>query len=64
MPCQFNGAPIEIGVKAKYMTGVLQNIASDQVEIKLIDATRPILLVPVTQPENTKTTMLLTPMTL
>jgi DNA polymerase III sliding clamp (beta) subunit (PCNA family) len=46
------------------MTGILQNLPSDQVEIKLIDATRPMLLLPVTQAENTKTTMLLTPMTL
>lgn len=62
LPCQFSGTPIEIGVKAQYMSGVLQNLSANQVEIKLIDATRPILLVPVTQPENTKTTMLLTPM--
>lgn len=64
LPCQFSGTALEIGVKAKYMTGILQNLPSDQVEIKLIDATRPMLLLPVTQAENTKTTMLLTPMTL
>lgn len=64
LPCQFSGSPLEIGVKAKYMSGILQNLPSDQVEIKLIDATRPILLVPVTQEENTQTVMLLTPMTL
>lgn len=62
--CQFSGSSLEIGVKAKYMSGILQNLSSNQVEIKFIDATRPFLLVPVTQQENTKITMLLTPMTL
>jgi hypothetical protein len=47
------------------MLSILGAMSSiNEIEIKMLDATRPILVLPVNQSEGSELTMLLTPMTL
>lgn len=64
--CTLNGSEgLEFGINANLMLSILGAMNSvNEVEIKMLDATRPILVLPVTQNEGSELTMLLTPMTL
>lgn len=61
--CQYEGAELEIGFKAPFLLDILTNIHSSEIEIKLADATRPGLFLPVdTLSEDQSLLMLLMPM--
>ena len=62
--CTLNGIDnIELGLRSDLMLAILGAISPvTEVELKLIDKTRPMLLLPVSQPEGSEITMLVTPM--
>lgn len=62
--CTLNGTDsIEFGVRSDLMLSILNAISPvTEIEMKLIDPARPILILPVNQAENTDMTMLITPM--
>ena len=55
---------MNIGVKGTSLSDILNNLASDEVELQLADPSRPCLIIPCTQPENEDVLMLIMPMLL
>ncbi|CDN32905.1 DNA polymerase III beta subunit [Mucinivorans hirudinis] len=63
IPCQYEGAELEIGFKAAFLIDILTNLHCTEVEIKLADSTRPGLFIPVESfSEQESLLMLLMPM--
>lgn len=61
--CMYSGNELEIGFKAPFLLDILSNLHSTEIEIKLADATRPGLFLPVdTLSEEQSLLMLLMPM--
>lgn len=61
--CQYDGTHLEIGFKAPFLLDILSNLHSQEVEIKLADATRPGLFLPIdTLSSEQSLLMLLMPM--
>jgi DNA polymerase III sliding clamp (beta) subunit (PCNA family) len=42
--CEFSGEALEIGVQGQYLTDCINCVHSDNIIIRLIDPTRPILI--------------------
>ena len=64
IPCDYNGSNMNIGFKGTSLSDILNNLASDEVELQLADPSRPCLIIPCTQPENEDVLMLIMPMLL
>lgn len=63
MSCEYSGEAMEIGVKANFFINILSNLPYEQINIKLKDATKPILILPVErEEENEMISVLLMPM--
>lgn len=63
--CQYDGAELEIGFKAPFLLDILTNLHSTEIQIKLSDASRPGLFLPVdTLDDQQSLLMLLMPMML
>lgn len=62
--CEYSGIPMSIGFKGTYLMELLNNLESEEVIIKLADASRAGVIVPAVQPENEVVQMLLMPMVL
>ena len=62
--CDYAGGSMNIGFKGPSLNDILNNLASDEIELQLADPSRPCLVVPVQQPENEDVLMLLMPMLL
>jgi DNA polymerase-3 subunit beta len=62
--CRYEAEAIRIGFKGSELLNVLSNINSDEVVLKLIDATRPGIFVPSEDVENEELLALLMPMLL
>ncbi len=62
--CRYEAEAIRIGFKGSELLNVLSNINSDEVVLKLIDATRPSIFVPSEEVENEELLALLMPMLL
>ena len=62
--CTLNGVEsIELGIRSDLMLAILGAISPvSEIELKLIDRTRPMLVLPVNQAEESEVTMLVTPM--
>lgn len=64
MLCDYNGNPISIGFKGTFLLDLLNNLESEEVTIKLADASRAGVIVPAPQNEQEQVLMLLMPMML
>lgn len=64
IPCDYNGNIMSIGFKGTSLSDILNNLASNEVELQLADPSRPCLIVPSEQPENEDILMLIMPMLL
>lgn len=64
IPCDYNGSVMSIGFKGTSLSDILNNLASNEVELQLADPSRPCLIVPSEQPENEDILMLIMPMLL
>jgi DNA polymerase-3 subunit beta len=64
IPCDYSGNSMNIGFKGSSLSDILNNLASDEVELQLADPSRPCLIIPCTQPENEDVLMLIMPMLL
>ena len=54
---------IELGIRSDLMLAILGEISPvTEIELKIIDRTRRILVLPVSQPDGSEITMLVTPM--
>lgn len=62
--CEYTGIPMSIGFKGTYLMELLNNLESEEVIIKLADASRAGVIVPAIQPEGEVVQMLLMPMVL
>lgn len=62
--CEYSGAPLNIGFKAPFLIELLSYIDSDDVELRLMDASRAGLILPTENEENEDLLMLLMPMLL
>lgn len=63
LACQYDGTELEIGFKSSFLIDILMNIKSTEIEIKLADATRPGLFLPIDDDDkNQSLLMLLMPM--
>ncbi len=62
--CQYDGERIRIGFNGNQLLNVLSNINSDEVSVKLIDATRPGIFIPSNGMEYEELLALLMPMLL
>ena len=62
--CDYTGNPLSIGFKGTFLTELLNNIESDEVMIKLADASRAGIIVPAEQESDEDILMLLMPMIL
>ncbi len=62
--CDYAGGSMNIGFKGPSLNDILNNLASDEIELQLADPSRPCLVVPVQQPENEDVLMLIMPMLL
>ena len=59
---EYNGQAMSIGFKGASVIELLQNIDSDEVELRLADPSRAGLFVPSEQPEGQDFLMLMMPM--
>jgi DNA polymerase-3 subunit beta len=64
MVCQYDGEPIRIGFKAKFIQSIVKNIDSNEIIISLVDSSRAGLILPVENVENTELLSLVMPMIL
>ena len=64
MVCQYDGEPIRIGFKAKFIQSIVKNIDSNEIVISLVDSSRAGLILPVENVENTELLSLVMPMIL
>lgn len=64
MLCDYSGMPVTIGFKGTYLQEVLNNIESEDVVIRLADASRAGVIQPAQQREGENVLMLLMPMVL
>lgn len=62
--CSYTFDPIQIGFRANFLIEILNTIPSDEIDLKLSDAFRAGLIVPVTNNENEDLLMLVMPMKL
>ena len=62
MTCDYNGTPLEIGFSSTYLKGVLNAMNTQNVVIKLSDASRPGLFLPAENDEYGELTLLCMPM--
>lgn len=62
--CDYDGTPIEIGFNAQYLKGVINAIATQNIVIKLLDASRPGLFLPSENDEHGELTLLCMPMSI
>lgn len=60
--CDYTGTPIEIGFSSTYLKGVLNAINTQNVVIKLAEASRPGLFLPAENDEYGELTLLCMPM--
>lgn len=60
--CDYNGTPLEIGFSSTYLKGVLNAMNTQNVVIKLSDASRPGLFLPAENDEYGELTLLCMPM--
>lgn len=64
MACNYNGQPMNIGLKGTKTMEILSNINSQEIEIQLADPARAALILPSEQPEDMDVLMLQMPMLL
>lgn len=62
--CEYSGAKMDIGFKGSAIYEILNNIASEEVTIKLADPSRAGVVVPTVQPDGQEILMLIMPMLL
>ena len=62
--CDYSGVNMNIGFKGTSLNDILNNLASNEVELQLADPSRPCLIIPCEQPENEDVLMLIMPMLL
>lgn len=62
--CEYSGAKMDIGFKGSAIYEILNNIASEEVTIKLADPSRAGVVVPTVQPDGQDILMLIMPMLL
>ena len=62
--CDYSGGNMNIGFKGTSLNDILNNLASNEVELQLADPSRPCLIIPCEQPENEDVLMLIMPMLL
>ena len=60
--CEYNGPELTIGFSGKYLTESLSNIESADVTFELSDPSRPGMIRPLTQEENTDMLVMIMPM--
>jgi len=64
MPCQYEGDALKIGFKATFLIDILNNIASDEAILELLDASHAGIILPSEQKENEDLLTILMPMML
>lgn len=62
--CEYGGTPMAIGLKAPFLTDILNNIDSPEIVLELSDPSRAILILPYDNKSEEEILMLLMPMTL
>lgn len=62
--CDYTGNPMSIGFKGTFLTELLGNIESEEILIKLADASRAGIIIPAEQQQGEEVLMLLMPMIL
>lgn len=64
MTCSYDGAPMSIGFRANYLSEILNTLNSQEIELKLGDASRPGLVSPIQEDTENDILMLIMPMML
>lgn len=64
IPCEYSGAPMEIGYNADMLLFLVENISGDTVALTTTTPDRPSLVLPAASEDNEELTMLLMPMML
>ncbi|WP_029906821.1 DNA polymerase III subunit beta [Prevotella sp. 10(H)] len=64
IPCEYTGAPMNIGFKSSFLIEILNNIPSTDISLELSDPSRAGLIIPAENEENEDLLMLLMPMML
>ena len=59
--CQYEGDEMAIGFKSPHLIEILSNLSSSEINIKLADVSRAVLILPVENEENEEVLMLLMP---
>ena len=62
LTCNYDGDTMDIGLKGPKVLEILNNINSEEVEIQMADPARPVLILPVEQPDDMDVLMLQMPM--
>ena len=62
--CSYDGATMNIGFKGSSLNDILNNLQSEEVVLQLADPSRPCLIIPSQQPDDTDVLMLIMPMLL
>jgi DNA polymerase-3 subunit beta len=62
--CNYDGNSMNIGFKGSSLNDILNNLQSEEVVLQLADPSRPCLILPSQQPEDTDVLMLIMPMLL
>lgn len=61
LTCNYEGTDMEIGFNSRFIIEMLQNIASDEVKLKMSQPNRAGIIVPITQKDNEDILMLVMP---
>ena len=64
MLCEYDGIPMNIGLRSTTLVELLNNLQSEEVAFHLADQSRAAIIVPAPQPENLEIVMLLMPIML
>lgn len=64
LTCSYDGAPMSIGFRANYLTEILNTLNTQEIELKLGDASRPGLVSPIQDNAEDDILMLIMPMML
>ena len=61
MLCEYDGIPMNIGLRSTTLIDMLGNLQSEEVVLRLADQSRAAIIVPAPQPENQEIVMLTMP---
>lgn len=62
MPCHYEGEELTIGMRSSFLVNILKNVDSTDLELSFSDPSRPCIILPVEQPDNTDALYLIMPM--